>query len=95
LLKIIHNDTYFETNFFLLIDNKKFPAEIGGTMGMYLGATVITGFELVLFVCNLRRKKFCILEQQLDHLDFIHRRRAEASVIIMRNLADEENFDDV
>ena len=55
-------------------------AEIGGTMGMYLGATVITGFELVLFVCNLRRKKFCKLEQQLDELDAIHRRRAKASV---------------
>ena len=60
-------------------------------MGMYLGATVITGFELVLFVCNLRRKKFCKFEQQLDQLDVIHRRRAKASVIVMSSFVDEES----
>jgi hypothetical protein len=44
-------------------------------MGMYLGATVITGFELILFIRNMRRKKFCMSEHQLND---IHRRRQSA-----------------
>uniref|UniRef100_A0A914W1J2 Amiloride-sensitive sodium channel n=1 Tax=Plectus sambesii TaxID=2011161 RepID=A0A914W1J2_9BILA len=53
-------------------------SEIGGTMGMYLGATIITVFELILFLCNFQSKSVKFEDRQGMKL------RRRKSVIVLR-----------